>query len=1121
MRCPVCQHEGAPDAKFCSACGTRLVRACRACGTELPESARFCLQCGQAVSDASFAASPRFATPGSYTPQHLAEWILTSKDALEGERKHLTVLFADLKGSMEFLAGRDPEESRKILDPVLEHMMEAVHYYEGTVTQVMGDGIMALFGAPLAHEDHGLRACYAALRMQDAISRYAKEFRRNEAIPVQIRVGLHSGEVVVHSIGSDVHMGYTAVGQTTHLAARMERAANPGSVLLTLATLRLVEGHVDVRPVGPIKVKGLCEPVEAYELKGVGRVRNRLQAAAARGLTQFVGREAETEMLVRALDHVAMGRGQVIAAVGEPGIGKSRLIYEFVHSRCTEHWLILESGSAPHGKTPPGLPIIDLLKSYFHIEARADSKQIQAQVASKVLGLDRALEPIVTPLLALLDAPIDDPVWGSLDPPQRLRLSLEAILQLLVRESQVQPLLVVFDDLQSHDSVTQSFLESLVEGLPRAHILLLASYRPNYHHSWGNKSYYRQLRLDPLSDNSAHAMLAALVGSDAQLLPLKRLLIARAEGNPFFLEESVRTLVETGVLDGPRGAYHLAKDPKSIKVPANVEAVLTARIDRLPIEEKRLLQCAAVVGKDVPMALLRTIADMDESAFRRALANLQAAEFLYVARLFPDPEYTFKHALTHQVTYTRLLQDRRRALHKRIVEVLERAQPDPTAEQVELLAHHAFLGEVWEKALHYSRQAGVTAASRPAHREAVARLEQALEALEHLPETRERTELAIDIRFDLRNSLHPLGYLGRSLEHIRKVETQAALLGDQRRLGLASSFVCQYHRLMGDLGPAIEAGERAVRIADEVSDQQLWIVARSHLGPALAARGDYRRATDILTACVDRLRGDLVGDAMGTTGVISVFSRIYLASSLAELGEFAAGMGHAQEAVRIAEGVSHVYSVAFACYGIGTVLVLRGDVPQSIAVLERGLDLCRSWNLPLMLPLLGTSLGYAYCLGARMDDAIGLLEEAERQAGTMTRMGGHAMLLVRLGEAYLQVLRVDDANRCALLALTLSRKHTERGHEAHALRLLGELSVDNPLALDESETFYRQAIAQAQQLEMRPLVAQCYLGLGQHHHRAGRRMSAETYLRKAVALCRELDMPFWLERAQDQLASLT
>jgi class 3 adenylate cyclase len=1000
-----------------------------------------------ALGDAGTAPT-KPTIPESYLPRPLAERILTSKATQEGERKHLTVLFADLKGSMEFLAGIDPEEARKILDPVLERMMEAVHHYEGTVTQVMGDGIMALFGAPLAHEDHAVRACYAALRMQESMRHYAEEVRRGEDVPVQIRIGVNSGEVVVHSVGSDFHRTYNAVGQTAHLAARMEGAAKPGSILLTASTVRLVEGYVDVERIGPVAVKGLREPVEAYELKRVGQIRTRLQAAAARGLTPFVGRAAEMEVLVRSLDQAASGHGQVVTAVGEGGMGKSRLLYEFVHSPRTERWLVLECGSASHGLTAPGLPVLDLLRRYFRIE---ESAEVRRQVAAKVLQLDRAFEPLVTPILALMDAPIEDPAWSGVDPPQRLRRSLEALVRVIVRESEVQPVLVVFDDLQSHDSVTQSFLDILVDNLPLTRILLLASCRPEYQHRWESKSYYRQLRLDPLPDDSAQAMLGALVGDDAQLLPLKQLLIARTDGNPFFIEESVRTLVESGCFGGPRGAYHLEKDPTAIQVPATVEAVLTARIDRLSPEEKRLLQCAAVVGKIVSVSLLRAIAEMDEVTLQRSLAVLQAGEFLYVVRSCPDPEYTFKHALTHQVTYGRLLQERRRALHRRIVEELERAHPEPGIEQVELLSHHAFRGELWEKAVRYSRQAGITAASRPAHREAVARFEQALAALDHLPETPEQMALAIDIRFDLRNSLHPLGYLERILENIGKVESLAALIGDRRRLGQASSFLCQYHRLLGDLGPAIVAGERAIGIADRIGDLHLGIVARQYLGPALIARGDYRRAAEILGGIVDRVQGDMVRDAMGTTGVVSVFSRIYLVSALAELGAFDAAVGHAQEALRIANSIGHVYSIAFACYGIGMALALRGDVEGSIASLERGLDLCRSWNLPLMLPILGASLGHAYCLADRPHDAIALLNEAERQARAMTRIGGHSMLVVRLGEAHLQAGRRDDAQRCAQEAVALARKHTERGHEAYALRLLGDLCADDPVGIVQSD----------------------------------------------------------------------
>ncbi len=714
MLCPQCAHENPAGARFCNGCGGRLETVCTGCGQANPPASRFCNGCGQPLGGAPVPTR----TPDSYTPKHLAEKILTSKAALEGERKQVTVLFADLKGSMELLADRDPEEARKLLDPVLEHMMEAVHRYEGTVNQVMGDGIMALFGAPLAHEDHAVRACYAALRMQESVKRYAEGVRREHGVTVRIRVGLNSGEVVVRAIGSDLHMDYTAVGQTTHLAARMEQLAEPGSILLSPATLELAEGYVEVKPLGPLPVKGLPAPVEVCELVGAGAVRSRLHAAAARGLTRFVGRDSEVDQLRQALERAQAGHGQVVAVVGEPGVGKSRLYWEFTHSHRAHGWLILESGSVSYGKATAYLPVIDLLKAYFHIEGRDETRTIREKVTGKVLSLDRALEPSLSALLSLLEVPVEDEAWGRLDPAQRRQRTLDAVKRLLLRESQVQPLLLLVEDLHWIDAETQALLDSLVESLPTARLLLLANYRPEYQHRWGSKTYYRQLRIDPLPAESADDLLTSLLGTDTSLDALKRTLIERTEGNPLFLEESVRTLAETKALIGERGAYRLAQDATAIQVPATVQAILAARIDRLSPEDKRLLQAASVIGKDVPFALLLAIAELAEEDLRRGLAHLQAAEFLYETSLFPDLEYTFKHALTHEVTYGGLLQERRRDLHARLVDAIETLHRDRLGEQIERLAHHALRGEVWEKAVHYLRQAGLKAAARSALPEA-------------------------------------------------------------------------------------------------------------------------------------------------------------------------------------------------------------------------------------------------------------------------------------------------------------------------------------------------------------------------------------------------------------------
>ena len=508
------------------------------------------------TGDGASASAPAAPAPAplTYTPAYLAEKILTSRSALEGERKQVTVLFADLKGSTELIRDLDPEAAQKLLDPALQRMMDAVHRYEGTVNQVLGDGIMALFGAPLAHEDHAIRACYAALAMQAALRRYADEVRRSHGLEVQMRVGVHSGEVVVRAIGNDLHMDYSAVGQTTHLAARMEQLATPGSIRLTAATLRLVEGLVQANALGPFPVKGLAEPVEVYELVGVSALRQRLQASAARGLTRFVGRQTELEALRQALERAAAGHGQIVAIVGEAGVGKSRLVYESVHSHHIQGWRVLESASVSYGKATPYFPVIDVLKRYCHLDEQDDPRTVRAKVTGQVLTLDESLQDILPALLSLLEVLPEDSPFLTLDPPQRRQRTLAALKRVLLRESQVQPLLLVCEDLHRIDTETQALLDSLVESLPTARLLLLVNYRPEYQHGWGSKTYYTQLRLDPLPPASTDEFLQALLGDDPSLAPLTQLLIARTAGNPFFLEESVRTLVETEVLVGEPGA---------------------------------------------------------------------------------------------------------------------------------------------------------------------------------------------------------------------------------------------------------------------------------------------------------------------------------------------------------------------------------------------------------------------------------------------------------------------------------------------------------------------------------------------------------------------------------------
>jgi class 3 adenylate cyclase/tetratricopeptide (TPR) repeat protein len=1065
-------------------------------------------------SAVSAPVEPPQQAPLAYTPSYLAEKILTTRSALEGERKQVTVLFADLKGSMELLADRDPEEARQLLDPVLERMMAAVHRYEGTVNQVMGDGIMALFGAPIAHEDHAVRACYAALAMQEAVGQYAEGVRRQQGLDVQMRVGLNSGEVVVRSIGNDLHMDYSAVGQTTHLAARMEQLARPGSTLLTMETLRLVEGLVRVTALGPVPVRGLDAPVEVFELVGASALRGRFQARVAGGLTRFVGRDHELDTLHQALQQADVGHGQVVAMVGEAGVGKSRLVYEFTHSHYTSKWRVLESASVSYGKATPYFPIIDLLRRYSHIEERDDPRTVRAKVTGQVLTLDETLQESIPALLSLLEAlPADSP-FLQLDPPQRRQRTLTALKRVLLCECQAQPLVLVCEDLHWIDSETQALLDSLVESLPTARLLLLVNYRPEYQHGWGSKTYYTQLRLDPLPSASTDELLHALLGNDPSLEPLKRLLVERTEGNPFFLEESVRTLVEVGVLVGGPGAYRLAMPLETFQVPATVQAVLAARIDRLPPEEKRLVQTAAVIGHAVPLPLVQAIAELPEADLHRGLAHLQAAEFLYETRLFPERAFTFKHALTHEVAYNSLLQEQRRGLHTRIVAALERLYADRLDEQVELLAHHALRGAVWDKALRYSRQAGTKASARSAYREAVVCLEQALAALSHLTESRATLEQALDLRFDLRNAFLPLGEHGRIFDRLREAERLAQVLDDRQRLGRVAVYMTEYFRMMSDLDQAIESGQRALALATGLGDVGLQVMANFYVGSVYYDLGDYRRAMDCLGWNMASLEGDLIRERFGMTGLPAVLSRVYLSWSLAELGVFTEGVAKGEEGVRIAEAADHPFSLIWAYVGIGHLYLRKGDLPRGIPVLERGFGLCQDWHIPTLFPTVASTLGVAYALSGRVTEALPLLEQAVSQ-------GRRGHWFARLSEAYLLAGRTEDALERAQCALDLARDYKQRGYQAYALRLLGDIAAQGePLQAEQAGYYYCQALSLADELGMRPLQAHCHQGLGTLYGKLGRPEQARTELSTAIDLYRAMDMTFWLPQAEATLAQV-
>jgi class 3 adenylate cyclase/tetratricopeptide (TPR) repeat protein len=1082
---------------------------CPACRQDNPDSARFCNGCGTRLTAATPAAAPQ-----AFTPPHLADKIRTARAAMIGERKQVTVLFADLKGSMELLADRDPEEARRLLDAVLERMMEAVYRYEGTVNQVMGDGIMALFGAPLAHEDHAVRACYAALRMQETVGRYAEQIQKTEGISVKIRVGLNSGEVVVRSIGNDLFTDYTAVGQTTHLAARMEQMADPGTILVAPSTLRLAAGAVQVTSLGARPIRGLDAPVEVSELIGGAPARSRLRSEDAQQLSRFIGRVAELERLHALLELARTGRGQIAAVSSEAGVGKTRLVHEFLRSAKIQTWRILEGRSHSYERAASYRPIIELLRAYFELDALDPASRVTEKITASVRELDPALGDAVAPILLLLDAlPSDDP-FRTLDARERHDRVVDALTQVLLKETERQPLVLVLENLQWVDSETQAFLDSLLDRIPAARLLLIVAYRPGYEHDWAGRPGFNHLEIDALSSAATDELLRELLGGGRSLRPLRDLLVQRSNGNPFFLEEIVRTLVETKVLVGERGAYELGGELKTLQVPATVQAVLAARIDRLAHDEKLLLQSAAVVGSDVSQALLEAVVDVPAENVARALASLQSAGFLYEASLFPDVVYRFKSALTRDVAYASLLREQRRVLHARIVEAIERLYHDRRTSHVDQLAFHASRGEVWAKALVYNREVGARAVLHAANGEAVQAFQDALAALKRLPETRETIEQAIDLRLDLRPPLLQLGRLDDVLTVSREAEHLAGELRDEPRLARVYTYLINYHYLKGETSQAIEYGQRCLDVGRAIADPALQGLARQYMGQSYHAQGDYARAERALRENIEATAGD-------QATISYVASCGWLAFSLADRGAFDAANSYLAEAQRAAETTQHAYSRLIAWTLIGLVWIRRGRLARAVLPLERGLEACRKKHLTVWLPIPLSLLGLAFVRMGHVHEGLRLLEDGVMLSRELGIRAYLAAWLVNLAEGFLADGQYQRALETARQALDMAREHGERGHEAQALHVLGDIAARGASPdPGEARARYEEALRLAGELGLRPLVAACLLSLGALESRLGDGAGAARRRTQAQQTFDELDMRSGREQAEREVTEL-
>jgi len=1025
MDCEQCGSENRPEACFCAGCGVALEaprQVCRACAAAIHQGARFCDACGEPVAVAE-APEPE---PRAYTPQHLAERILAQRTRLEGERKQVTVLFADVSGSMDLAEQTDAEAWRTIMDGFFAVLCEGVHRFEGTVVQFTGDGIMALFGAPLAHEDHASRAAWAALHLRGELSHYAARLRREQGLNFSTRIGLNSGEVIVGSIGDDLKVDYTAIGHTVGLAQRMESLAEPGSTYVTEHTAALLEGLFEMRDLGPFAVKGVRDPVGVSELIGAGRARTRLDVSRARGLSRFVGRTEESGVLEAALGRALEGRGQVIGVVGEPGVGKSRLCDEFVE-RCRRDGITVYGVACQaHARNVPFHAALEMLRAYFGIADDDAPQEARERIAGRLLLLDSDFAqelPLVFDFLGVGDA--DRPV-ERMDPAARQRRLLSMVRRLVHAHSERELAVNVFEDLHWIDGGSAAFLEALVEAAPSTRSLVVVNFRPEYRAEWMGSSAYQQLPVVPLGMAASDELLRNLLGDDdPSLEALAEEIRGRSGGNPFFVEEIVQGLIEDGTLVGDRGAFRLGRPIHAVAVPPTVQAVLAARIDRLSGRDKALLQAAAVLGKEFGEPVLERVAQLSGPDLAGALRGLVAAEFLYELALFPEPLYAFRHPLTQEVAYRSQLADRRRRVHAAVAHAMLELYSDRLDERAALLAHHfESAGEIREAVRWHARAAAWVGASDLAS--ALEHWTRVRDLAAELPEDAESVALGLAAR----TWRLQLGWrMGMSEDEasatFAEAEALARRTGDDDSLALVSAAYAAFVGLQGAMPAGLQLVERPFQRAKERGNQAVLQAIRPIVAYARLTTGDLDGAAEACQELINVARSHpgaganiTVGSpgawgymmhsfARGLQGDLAGMAReIAIAEAMAgEEGDTEtlgwALQNHAVHAffsgtldragakvsrsLEIAESIGSPFSRVWARYNVGLMAALAGDWDAAVAVLEECIALVEEVRTGAeVLPWAHSSVAWAR---AERGEAVVALEQAERALATAVAAG--------------------------------------------------------------------------------------------------------------------------------------
>ena len=1121
MKCPKCQTENPDKNSFCCECGIKLSFACPQCQAEVFADDKFCGKCGHAIQKIREALPIDFNQPQSYTPKFLADKILTTRSSIEGERKLVTVLFADVANYTAMAEKLDPEEAHQIMDRCFKILMEEIHRYEGTINQFTGDGVMALFGAPVAHEDHAQRACYAALSIQKAIGKYGEKVKKETGVNFRMRIGLNSGQVIVGSIGDDLRMDYTAVGDTTNLAARMENAAKPGSILVSTNTHRLVRDFFEFESLGKVAVKGKEAPQEAFKLIKSGEVETRIGASVAKGLTRFVGRKNSMAAVMKAFKKAKSGSGQVLAIVGEAGVGKSRLLLEMRNRLPQDKTIYLEGRCIHFGGSMAYLPILDILRSYFGIQEEDREYIIKKKMKEKVVLIDEKLDSLLPPLQELLSLTVDDDAFSTLEPKKKRGKTFEALRDLLIRISHGKPLVIAIEDLHWIDKTTEEFLDYLIGWLANTTILLILLYRPEYTHQWGSKSYYTQVGLDQLGAPSSTELIKAILEEGEVAPELKQLILDRATGNPLFMEEFTHTLIENGSIEKRNEQYVLNRKPSEIQVPDTIQGIIAARMDRLEDNIKRTMQVASVIGKDFAFRILQTITGMHEE-LKSYLLNLQGLEFIYEKRLFPELEYIFKHALTQEVAYNSLLQKKRKEIHEKIGGAIEKIYAERLEEFYEMLAYHYLKSENAEKAYHYLKLSGDKAVKNYANREAFRFYKEAIDVLSKMPETEENKRKQIDVRLSLWPPMHNLGYPEDSLKILQDGERISEEIKDERSLAIFYSKLSNYYVFKGDPLLGVKYCEKGFQEAAKIEDVDVMAPIAIELSVAYTGAGEFSKMPEMAFRVISLLeKTHKESEFFGRPFNVYPELHGHCGYSLARLGKFSEGEALCEKGLRFAQGMNHFGTLGVVELLYSWLFVVKGDGENAINHSKNCIKYFEEGDVPVILPWAWSLLGTGHYYSGEFETALKHVQKGLK----MQKDVGITMFLSwvyhYMGMIHLGLGEFKSAQHCAEKSLNLAQENHEKHIEGMSWISLGRIvGKKEPPKIERAEEYILKGIKILDELKLKPLYAPGYHFLGELHADVGKHDKALENLKKAEGMFKEMGMDYYLTKTLEALGRL-